>query len=268
MFDSVYISCMKPLVLIALFFALFLNIVSAQQRNEKQIEQDLLKSFKKIYDCKVAITNHRGEDIIVGLYDTLTKANDSFKQKLISYTAKYPSTIKDPFNSLTKEGMFIVTSFDYRFRIYSWDTETGGTAHDFNNVVQFKDGNKTYVTSLEPGYFYTKATVLKAAGGPYYLVVYNGIESTKDMVEGIQVLGLKNSKVDSIPLIKTATGLHNELSYEYDYFSLNAKVKDADIHYNPMAKTITLPVVLDKGRVTNNRITYKFNGQYFERVKS
>ncbi|MDB5136920.1 MAG: hypothetical protein JWP37_3523, partial [Mucilaginibacter sp.] len=69
-------------------------------------------------------------------------------------------------------------------------------------------------------------------------------------------------------LIKTRSGLHNKLYYDYELFSIPSNVKDADIRYYPAFSTISLPVIVEKGKVTSKRIAYKFTGQYFEKVKS
>jgi hypothetical protein len=40
------------------------------------------------------------------------------------------------------------------------------------------------------------------------------------------------------------------------------------LEYDPKAKTITFPIVAENMWITDNYITYKFTGKYFERVKN
>ncbi|MDB5153517.1 MAG: hypothetical protein JWR54_2268 [Mucilaginibacter sp.] len=105
-------------------------------QSPKSIETDLLKSFKKIdyWD------QQRSKDTTMAWSDSLEKANNVFAKKLKVYIQKYPATVTYPFNSLVKEHLEISSSTDGLFRIYSWDTETGGTMHFFENVMQYKSG--------------------------------------------------------------------------------------------------------------------------------
>jgi len=204
--------------------------------------------------------------------DSLERANDVFGKKLKYYTSAYPSTMYSYFNNL--QGMIINTSEDELFRIYSWDTNMGGTMHDFENVFQYKYKEQTYSildTAKDESdyvYLYSNLYTLKAGNKSYYLAVFDGIFSSHDMGEGIRVFSIENGKLVDTKLIKTQSGLHNKLYYDYDLFSIPGNLKDADIRYNLTLKIISLPVIVDKGKVTNRRITYKFTGQYFERVKN
>src|SRR5580704_8175864 len=63
--------------------------------------------------------------------DSLKNANVIFEKLLLDYTANYPQTLKYEFKNLIVEGVLIVTSEDGLFRIYSWDTQMGGTIEAF-----------------------------------------------------------------------------------------------------------------------------------------
>jgi hypothetical protein len=105
----------------------------------KAIENDLLASFKKISYWE----NQRYKDTSFKWVGQLEKVNELFGRTLKSYTEKYPSTITYPFNSLKMLYLDISNSTDGLFRIYSWDTLTGGTMHFVKNVFQYKVGDKT-----------------------------------------------------------------------------------------------------------------------------
>jgi len=226
----------------------------------QQIESDLLKSFKKIDPYKGSDDN--------------TYSNDIFLKKLYNYTTHNPETIAYPFNSLKKGHLEINTSDDSVLRIYSWDTWTGGTMHFFDSIFQYRVDNKTYSVidtategDVEP--LYDKLYMFKRPEKTYYLTTYDGVGSTSDRFSGITIFAIINGKLDThVKLIKTASGLHSSISYEYNFFSvLNWKVQPA-ISFDTKTQTIRIPVVGDKGEMTHNYIIYKFTGQYFERIKN
>jgi len=237
----------------------------------KQIEDDLFKSFKKIEYWR-----GKSGDTAVDAVEALYRANDQFAVKLKQFTEKYPSTIKYPFSSLIKAHVDISTSNDGLFRIYSWDTETGGTMHYFENVMQYKSGATVKAIIDKPdgeavsNYNYNEIYSLQANGKVYYLARYLMIGSTKDVFDGIHVFTINNGKLTNAKIIKTHSGLHNELSYEYDFGS----VVDIDYkkrprpYFDEKTNIIYLPLVDGNSQMTNKFILYKFTGQYFEKVKN
>src|SRR5690349_16721905 len=98
-------------------------------QTEKAIEEKLLAQYKRIHYW----ANDKSND----LSDSLVQADSLFCKTLLAFTSATPSTITFPFNELVKEGLTISTSEDGLFRIYSWDTETGGTMHFYLNVYQY-----------------------------------------------------------------------------------------------------------------------------------
>jgi len=235
------------------------------------IEADLLKSFKQI-----DYWSQKKGDTTVNADDKLIEANDVFGKKLEDVTKKYPSTLSAPFNSLRKEHLDIFTSDDGLFRIYSWETWMGGTMRDFANVIQYSIGQKTesiLLTSSEETYvpFYSNLYTFKTGNKTYYLGVYGGIYSTKDVGSGIKVFAITNGKLDdNVKLIKTQSGLKNKIYYDYDFLSVVDIAFDArpKITFDKASQTIHIPLVNGNGKVTRQYIIYKFTGQYFERVKN
>jgi hypothetical protein len=244
-----------------LLFSISFCIIKLHAQTFAEIEADLLKSFKKIDNA--AQDNEA--------------ANDEFGKKLFDYTNKFPATIAYPFNRLKKEHLDISTSDDSQFRIYSWDTWTGGTMHFFESVFQYKDAGKTKAvldTVKQEGDSrpnYTKLYTLKAGNNTYYLAVYLFIESSRYYGEGIQCFSIVKGRLkDDEKIIKTKTGLHSQLSYEADLGSVVniAFNKRPTIHFDSTTQTIHIPLVEAGGKVTRQYITYKFTGKYFEKVKS
>ena len=203
--------------------------------------------------------------------------NKIFGFKLKYYTSKYPETISYPFTELVKERVVIATSGDRLFRTYSWDTKLGNTGYDFDNVLQFKANGKVS-SSLKmdsvgkkhnPVYWYSKLYTLKVNNKTYYLAAYNSVRSSTDATQGIQFFAIENNKLNgAVLLVKTPTGLHSKLYFDYNFLSVvNMKVIPT-IYYDVKTQTIHSPLVNAKREVTRDYIVYKFTGKFFERVKN
>lgn len=239
-------------------------------QNLEKIERDLLKHFQKI----TYWADYNGDEKI-NSSDSLQKENTIFSQKLLAYTNREASTLTYAFKELKNEGLNIATSTDKNFRIYSWDTQTGGSMHYFDNIYQFKQNNKVISQNLNDkrqqgdfGSWFSEIFSLKTENKTVYLGYWNAIYSNSSCGQGIKLFSIENGQLnDSIKLIKTKTGIKNKLSFEFDFFSVvDRKERPVKlIYYNPIEKTIKIPVVTDMLKVTNKFITYKYGGQYFER---
>jgi hypothetical protein len=258
---------MKTLSALALFFLTSTDLFAQSQ---KEIEPYLLKSFKKINYWYTQSNTHTSGTAI----DSLTEANDKFGRKLQKTTSTYSTTITYRFNSLIKEGLNIISSSDGQFRIYSWDTNTGGTQHFFESVIQYKKGTKTNAildTVKEEGDsrpLYNRLFTFTTSNNTYYLATYTFVLSLNEFRKGIQIFSIVNGQLNQkVNLIKTSSGLHSQLNYDY-HISTIEDYDDSGISFDSSAKTITLPIVNEKGVITDKIITYKFTGRYFEKVKS
>lgn len=238
-------------------FCLFGGTLTAQ--TPQQIEADLLKSFKRIDPANEDNSN----------------ANDLFAKKLYSYASHNATTISYPFTSLKREHMDISTSDDGLFRIYSWDTWSGGTMHWFESVFQYKAGSKALAVLDTPRQEgdsrpnYNKLYTFKFNNRSYYIGIYLTIASTKDAGGGVQIFDIENGKLnDNVKLIKTGSGLHSTIDYNFDLFSeVDWKVRPTPF-FNGLTNTLHIPLIAANGKMTHNYIIYKFTGQYFERVKN
>ena len=233
------------------------------------VERKLVLGFKKInYWFERQKMEPKNE-----LGDSLVKANQDFQNMLLAY-AKDPSTLISDFKVLEKCGVNIATSEDGLFRIYSWDTELGGSMHVFYNVYQYKAEGKVYSRVISDGKFeagrwFSRIYSHHVSGKIYYLGIAHSIYSGKDSSQEIRVFNISKATLnDKVKLIKTKAGLTNKLRVEYDFFSVYRR-KERPIKlitYDKNHETITLPLVNDKYQVTDKFITYKFEAGYFVRI--
>ena len=255
-----------------LLLLLLSGFVKAQ--NASKTEQQLHKALFKINYWHFYYTEHEADVAL----DSLEEANNRFQKLLLNVTNNNPATLRASFKSLQDSGLTIVSSPDSSFRIYSWDTWTGGTMHFFRNVYQYKTPtqqvfSKVFVAAGEedPGCTFLSLQQVTANNKNYYLAFSRSILSRGMFYEKVKVFSIDSLRLnDNARLIRTQTGLKNQLGYEVDLTSgsnIDHEVPSWEMDYDTATKTISLPVILDNGRVTARRIRYKFNGTCFEKVQ-
>lgn len=236
------------------------------QKSPKSLEAELNKQFQKIYYWD---GRHEMSDII-DTYDSMQRANNYILTQLVKQGYNNRAFFNYPFTSLS-EYLDVVSSKDKSFRIYSWDTYTGGTMHIFFAVAQYSgSGNKVFTQALtdttgdDPGLWYSKIYAFSDKGRNYYFCVGSGKYSTTDLGQEVIVYAVKGSGLVPATIIKTAKGLTNSIHISYDLSNLDGKT-DHSIVFDESSNELKIPVVNEKGKMSNKNIIYKFNGKYFER---
>ena len=232
---------------------------------------------------KKVLAHLRSMEKLASKSDTagLTKENSALKKDFVRY-AQTSATLKYGFKALANK-MFIATSKDGKFRIYSWDTQTGGTMRDFENVYQYRgDNGKVYVSVLPRSKkggvrgFSHQIFQLDTGNRHVYLANFTFIFSTSAIRQELSVFGVDGRNLNAnLKLIQTKTGFHNSVGFDYDFFSVvNRPERPITLfHFDDAARSFRFPVVLDDkkfvngGRVTDKFITYRFNGRYFVKSK-
>lgn len=257
-------------LLIWLPFLCWLNPLHAQ--NPVSIEQELLSYFEKI-DYWAHFNDSAHPDI--SKFDSLEAANQVFRSSLLAHTAAYPATMSYDFKELEALGLRIRTSLDRQFRIYSWDTHTGGTAHVYEAVFQYKSDNKVYSKTIHGpegdfGRWYSNIYQLKTEQHTYYLGLYHAVFSGKDHYQGVKLFTIENSTLkDKVRLFKTRTGVKNELGFSFNFFSVaNRSERPVKlIYYEEDEQKLSLPEVMQDGKVTKKMMVYQFDGENFVQIQ-
>jgi len=208
-----------------------------------------------------------------GNSDSVEYFSDKFGKAFKNLVKTNPGTLNYSFKRLKDSNYcFVATSADGNFRIYSWDTWTGGTMHNFDAILQWKSNGKVFTKKPrwdegDAGSFVADIFTVNIGTKTYYLPVWNGIFSTKDAGQSISVLTIENNQlVDTVKLFKTKTKLLNSIDVEYDFFSVVDRPERPVrlITYDDKQKILYIPVVGDKGEVTNRNILYQLKDKYFE----
>ncbi|MBL4650830.1 MAG: hypothetical protein JKY03_13950 [Aureispira sp.] len=106
-------------------------------------------------------------NIVFDDYEQAAIKADSFTKNLIA-CLKLDASLRHPFDSL-KTQIRITPSIDKKLRIFSWNTDIGGTWHNFVSYLQYKEGNKIKVRPL-----HTSSEMEK---GGYTDVIYYNIQN-------------------------------------------------------------------------------------------
>ncbi len=254
-------SCLVLAVSVAVFGA------TASGQTEAAIEKALLPHLNVI--AKSA-----------GQTELLERENRLLKQKLQKY-ARTAASIRFAFKGIAGK-MQIATSKDGKFRIYSWDTNTGGTMKVHDGVYQYRSKRgRVYSKPFENTQefsargFYHQIFQINDGAKTYYLANSTHILSTAQMRQDIEVYAIEGERLnDDIRLIRTSTAFRNSVGFDYDFFSVvDRRERPVKLFWwDEAKKQFRFPVVLkdekfpNGGRVTNRFITYRFNGKVFVRV--
>jgi len=262
----------KALKVLAIFISFFLAFSAAAQ-DMSSIEKGLLAKYQRITYWLSYYTDDT--TVKVDKYDSLEKANWAFQNALLQVTASSLASLNYPFKTLQDSGLTVTTSNDAHLRVYSWDTEEGGTMHIFASVYQFRTTkgvqSKTFQDSpkeANPGEWCPFIYTLRTPSKTYYLVVNYAIFSHQENHQGIQTFTIgKNSLNDSVKLFKTKTGFRNGISVDFNFFSVEKRQERPVrlVTFDSSKKEVRIPVVEGRGTVTDRSIVYRWTGSYFER---
>jgi hypothetical protein len=191
--------------------------------------------------------------------------NKSFKDKLISILEAYPSSMDFAFDSLQKSYVSVLTSPDANFRVYCWDTYTGGTMHFFERVYQFKSNGATKISIpvLKEGVPGSLAQAVYSDtlnGKKYYLVKDMGIFSTRDRSEVITIFKInEQGKIEEAKKFKTPKKELSSINISYDAFNS----AENGINYDYSSREVRIPLVNEKFQATTKSIIYKADGMFW-----
>jgi hypothetical protein len=248
-------------ILVLTFF--IYNSTFAQTKDLPRVENELARISSKLR------TFIQQDDDSVGFYSS------QFENRITRLVRNNPSTLMYPFKKLRDSNSCIITtSLDGDFRIYSWDTWTGGTMHVFHQIYQWRSNGKVFVDIVRygegvAGTFCSKIYSVNINEKLYYLVVQNGIFSTKDAMQSISAYTIDGNNLnDTVRLFKTKTKRLNEIQVNFDFFSVVDRPERPLelITYNDKEKIIYIPVVDQHEQVTNKSMLYQLKGGYFEYI--
>jgi len=191
-----------------------------------------------------------------------------FSDSLADFVKKNEKTLQYPFELLQKEHVYVTTSDDGQFRIYSWDNGLGGTMRFFDQLFQFRANGKTYAkerfASEDSQAFFSKIyTVQNNVKQPVYLAISNSILSTKYIVQHITAYHVQNGILEEAKIFRTKKELLSSISVEFDFGSV-AERPERPVEVISLNKNLLKVALVDKTlSVTKQHLIYEWDGSVF-----
>lgn len=237
-------------------FCLISNISYAQKGKSENKEIYFLKEYEKLLD---------NND-----FDTKEAQSLKFSGDFKKFISENPETLTNDFKELNKR-LYIITSEDKKLRFYVWDTELGGTMKSFDQIIQYSSSGKVQ-TLYDKGqsdtpYFVSEIIKTNINNQKYYLVISNGIFSTKDQSQAIQAYTIRNNKlIDTDKVFKTKTKTINRIEAQFDFFSVVDRPERPLKLIKFNQDKLYIPVVDEKGAVSQKFLLYQLNNNYFQYI--
>ncbi len=227
-----------------------------------EIEKELLYDFSQ-RDNFASPSEHNT--------DSVTFYNQLLNEKILKYAATNKEMLSYSFPNIGSQYWTIATSPDGKFRIYSWNNQSGGTMQFYNNVFQWMDYDTLYAKNNEieegmPGGFYSQIFQLTDELNTFYLCNFNSVLSSRDSYQAIHCMDFERSSFNpKYGKIKTKSGITYKLGFSFNFFSVvdHEERPVRLIKFNKEQQTISIPVVNTEGKVSSKNIVYKYDGDYF-----
>lgn len=195
-------------------------------------------------------------------------------KKLVKYlrgVLSDPKLIQTSLPKSKEAGLTKLVSDDGKVCFYSWDSQTGGTMHFFNDFVQWKAPDGVHWLDLNPppkeegdlatGYFFHDLhTVVTGDGKAVYMPTYRAIYSNPNHNDGITAYTILGSKLVETPFFKTKTKLLKSIDVPATEVEWN---DNGLIKFKDHNKTLLIPITVKDGGATGRFLTYRFDGHNF-----
>lgn len=252
-----------------LFLILSLFSVGTLAKTCEQADNEIHHSLREIYR-----------------FGTFGENSDEYQRELA--TKKLVSTLKnylsqtdslscDFSKSTQNDELLIISSADKKIRAFSWDNQSGGTMRDHDVIIQSVNKLGKLTLDERDGIDYIKDIfTTKLNDQPYYwLINYSIVESQNHGISA-ELYTINEQGLILVKLIKTKK-LTGVLGFTYSPLSEDPALPDGEparyFRYDDQTKTLSFPVVIETndypyGKITDKRIQYRFDGQYFVRIKN
>lgn len=152
---------------------------------------------------------------IASTYNEILTAEDA-EQTYLMFKTKFLKALEDQasfnydFPTTQQKGITLLKSRDNKVKVYSWDTNLGGTMHFFAAAIQVKDSDSTKTTWYEvenaeideyiPSY--TAIDMIEQDDKTIYLLSYRYIVSNKQVIDGVEAYSIQGGVLKPHPVFK------------------------------------------------------------------
>jgi hypothetical protein len=241
---------------------LLLGTLTITSTGCKSKSYDLINDENELVSVYSKIINARDSS----KFDSLELYSIKFEKALIATLTKNTETLNYSFKSLKyNKYCNINTSKDGNFRIYSWDTWTGGSMHFFKSIYQWKNGSKVYLKSQnleenDAGSYCSNIFTTNFDSKKVYLVISNSIYSNKECSQSISSFQIQNNLlIDSLKIFKSENEISNRIDINYDFLSVvNRPERPVElIKFDEKMNTVLVNELNDIGEVLDKIRIYR-----------
>lgn len=240
-------------------------------------QSDFGRKAKSLYESH--ITYVQDQD-----YDNIQTSIVSFALEFRQLAEQDPDIalmLADKLSDTYNGNFFVKWSPDKNLVAISWDENTGGSMVSFDGFFMHRTNGYWSITDIEPkiqdgcctgDLVYDIQQVDTEDGEVVYVVFQLFIGSHAITNHTVKTMSIENDSLNkTAKFIKTTSGLRHDIKYTNDFTepgnqNSNLSHEDAKMKFDKKTKTILLPVIHGDGKLTKNKIKYKFNGKYFEKV--
>ncbi|MBA5792264.1 hypothetical protein H1R17_07890 [Flavobacterium sp. xlx-214] len=240
--------------------------IENKERVEATDTSNLLEEEKKLLKIHDNITISMGN---VRNDSLLAISSQQFTDSLTYLIKNNNNTINYPFDLLQKENALkMATSADKKLRVYSWDTNSGGSMRFFNQMYQFNaNGNITLNVSLasndSQSYFSKIYSVQNNKKETIYLVISNSILSGRYSVQYVDAYKIGTENLIKTPVFKTKTKTLDKIAVDYDFFSVVDRPERPVELITFNNNILKIALVDDNQNVTTKNLIYEWNEDLF-----
>ena len=237
-----------------------------KERVEANNTSNLLEEEKKLLkiheNITIAMGNVRNDSL-------LAISSQQFTDSLTYLIKNNNNTINYPFDLLQKENALkMATSADKKLRVYSWDTNSGGSMRFFNQMYQFNANgtislNVSLASNDSQSYFSKIYSVQNNKKETIYLVISNSILSGKYSVQYVDAYRIGTENLIKTPVFKTKTKTLDKISVDYDFFSVVDRPERPVELITFNNNILKIALVDDNQNVTSKNLIYEWNGDLF-----
>lgn len=239
-------------------FNVYSNVNSNQIQHEinnelndlSLIQENLIKAYKKMQATE--------------------EGSDAFAKLFFEAIQKNPKSLEFSFERLQNEtDIRIETSIDNKLRIYSWDNIQGGTMRFFDQIVQYKSNSKIK-SNLKIAAEDSQSLVSKIYSvknnkeETIYLTINNAVLSTSLVSQSVFAFKIGKENLESVKIFKTKTQSLSYITCEFDFFSVVDRPERPVELITLKNNILNIPLINEKGTVTNKNLIYKWNGTNFK----
>ena len=206
-------------------------------------------------------------------FSILDRANASLADYLLTTLPAMPQSLTMKFHD---DRMWVTTSPDRKIRSWAWNTWTGGSMPQIDELVEYKSsngiqvvnpfedregGNDTWINEIK--------SVSTNTGHTYYLVISGWVGDGMHHGEQANIYEIENNTLNTkVPLFQTKKGILNEISY----YSASESDHINRFKLSPDGRTFLVPLAYYKSKadkendnvtLTRKSLKYEFDGEHF-----